>query len=459
MIYVEKKEMINELKQNLNNWNDYSEKLYGYSKNDAQDFLKRFRIGIYDCGLNGVLWFGPKVNVDLLVSWDADRRKNKRTFSNISEENLIVYSVLFEIKNHLSKLELYPKAYGEYYKSPINQTIQTPASPDELTKYKALFKKVLTTNYTWREAREIRKQFKQFNIYENKDFPHNSTQLFNCFTPEIIKHFSNFFPGKCIFDTTPIEKNVNKLLQNFNEKEIIKYINEENKSHIDAYIKRQMLSIIDFKKIFSKKKKDYNILKKNFKNNQPFLPLNTYIIFSLDTKKEILNLLTGLLSSLTAPKKTINIPEKCQEFKEKLHCTKSHKLFLPDSTPVEPLLKEKHEKKFIRFQKKYEYLYKKATDLEYVEACLEILGDFLTAQIYPVGNKEIAIFLFNTLLISRGLLPPVIDLNENDYFLLNLFTKDYNERYKEAIPLILKDTVNQTEQFENKKYEKPITIN
>ena len=220
-----------------------------------------------------------------------------------------------------------------------------------------------------------------------------------------------------------------------------------------------MLSIIDFKKIFSKKKKDYNILKKNFKNNQPFLPLNTYIIFSLDTKKEILNLLTGLLSSLTAPKKTINIPEKCQEFKEKLHCTKSHKLFLPDSTPVEPLLKEKHEKKFIRFQKKYEYLYKKATDLEYVEACLEILGDFLTAQIYPVGNKEIAICLFNTLLISRGLLPPVIDLNENDYFLLNLFTKDYNERYKEAIPLILKDTVNQTEQFENKKYEKPITIN
>lgn len=60
MIYVEKKEMIDELKQNLNNWNDYSEKLYGYSKNDAQDFLKRFRIGIYDCGLNGVLWFVPK---------------------------------------------------------------------------------------------------------------------------------------------------------------------------------------------------------------------------------------------------------------------------------------------------------------------------------------------------------------------------------------------------------------
>lgn len=458
MIHVSKKEMINDLKQKLANWNEYSEKMYGYTKEDAQDFLKRFRIGIYDCGLNGILWFGPKVTVDLLVAWDADRRKNKRTFSNISEENLIVYSVLLEIKNHLTKLDLYPKAYGENYVSPITQTVQTPPTPEELTKYKKLFQKVLTTNYTWREAREIRKQFKSFNIYENPAFPHELNQLKKCFTPEIIKHFPDFFPGKCICETLQLEKQITKLLENFNDKDIITYLNDQNKNVYDAYIKRQILSIIDFKKVFSKRKKDYNTLKQTLATSPNLSTTSTYIIFNTDTKKEVLNLIQGLLLSLYTPKKVINIVDKCTEFKEKLHCTKPHKLFLPDATPIEPLTKAKHEKKFIRFQKKYEYLYKYATDLEYVEGCLELLGDFLTAQIYPTGNKEIAICLFNTLLISRGILPPVIDLNENDYQLLNIFTQGVNNRYQEAIPIVLKETVTQTEQITNKNYSKSINL-
>ena len=78
MIHVAKKEMIEEIKQKIDHWNEYSDDMYGYTLNDAKDFLKRFRIGVYDCGLNGILWFGPKVNSDLLVCWDADRRSNKR---------------------------------------------------------------------------------------------------------------------------------------------------------------------------------------------------------------------------------------------------------------------------------------------------------------------------------------------------------------------------------------------
>lgn len=459
MIQVSKQDMINELKENLDNWNEYSEKAYNYSKEDAEDFLKRFQIGIYDCGLNGILWFGPKVNVDLLVAWDADRRKNKRTFSNISEENLIVYSVVLEIKNHLSKLELFPKAYKENYISPINQTIQTPATEEELAKYQSLFTKVLTTNYTWREARDIKKQFKNFNMYENPDFPHKPEKIIKCFSPEIIKHFPNFFPGKCVFDIMPIEKNINILLENFNEKNIINYLSEENKTHYDAYIKRQILSIIDFKKLFSKNKKNYSLLKNAFDTTSTPSIVSLYIIFGINTKEDILNLIHGLLSSLTSSKEPISIVDTCSMFKDILHCTKPHKLFLPDYTLVEPLNKEKHEKKFIRFQKKYEYLYKKATDLEYVEGCLEIFGDFLTAQFYPTGNKEIALCLFNTLLVSRGILPPVIDLNENNYSLLNTFIKGIDNRYYEAIPIVLKDTILQTEQFNKKTYSKSIKLN
>ncbi len=459
MIQTSKKEMIDELKEKLNNWNEYSEKIYGYSKEDALDFLKRFQIGVYDCGLNGVLWFGPKVNIDLLVAWDADRRKNKRAFSNISEENLIVYSVILEIKLHLLKIELFPQAYKTNYISPINRTIQTPTTKTELNEYIDLLNTVLTTNYTWREAREIRSYFKQFNIYENSDFPHHPETLIKCFKPEVIKFFPDFFPGKCSFETTPIKEIAQRLLKDYSEKNIIKYLSSENKTHYDKYLIRQIFSIIDFNKIFSNESKEYITLKEQLSNQAALSMESIHIIFNESTKKEILNLIKELLISVTTSKKIINIQKSCHEFNNNLHCTRTHKLVLPDSTIIKPLNTEKHEKEFIRFQKKYEYLYKNATDLEYVEGCIEILGDFLKTQMFSIGNKETAICLFNSLLISRGILPPVVDLNEKDYSLLMIFAKDLNNRYQEAIPLILKETVEQTKQFENNTYCKTISLN
>lgn len=460
MIYVSKKDMINELEQKIKNWDEYSEEMYGYTIEDANDFLKRFRIGIYDCGLNGVLWFGPKVNVDLLVSWDADRRKNKRTFSNISEENLIVYSVTYEIKSHLARLELHPKAYGDNYVTPINHNIQSPVTQEELSKYQELFKKVLITNYNWREAREIRKSFKIYNIYENKNFPHDIDSIIKVFNPEIKKHFPDFFPGKCLFETIEVEKLAIKLLNNeYNKENISKFLAKANGNNIEEYVRRQILSIIDFKRIFSTQKKNYNILKEEFKTTTTLSPTSSNIIFSNETEKEILDLIRGLLTSLSVPKEIVNIVGKCEEFEKKLNCNKTHELIMQDGTIIEQLRPEKHEKKFIRFQKKYEFLFKNATDLEYVEGCLELLGDFLTTQMFDKGNKEIAICLFNTLLISRGILPPVVDLNEDSYALLNKFIETHNMRYTTAIPVILQDTVTQTNQFQNKAYYKTITLN
>lgn len=459
MIYVSKNDMVNELKQRINNWNEYSDDMYGYTIEDAKDFLKRFRIGVYDCGLNGVLWFGPRVSTDILVSWDADRRKNKRTFSNISEENLIVYSVTLEIKNHLKTIELHKKAYNEDYPTTINHNTQSPATKEELNKYDKLFKKVLTTNYNWREAREIRKNFKKYNIYENENFPHEPDKLLKIFTPEIKIHFPNFYPGKCYFNTIEVETLTTKLLDNFTKENIIKFMSDTSKTHIEEYVKRQILSIIDFKRIYSKKKKDYTVLKKELNTSSTLTTVASYIIFNNESTTEVLNLIKGLLSSLSSPKETINIVEKCNEFKDKLNCQKEHKWIMQDGTVIPPLPIEKHEKKFIRFQKKYEFLFKKANDLEYVEGCLELLGDFLTTQLFDKGNKEIGICLFNTLLISRGILPPVVDLNEDSYSLLTKFIETHATRYDAAIPVILQDTISQTEQFQQKTYTKTTIIN
>lgn len=460
MIHVAKKEMIEEIKQKIDHWNEYSDDMYGYTLNDAKDFLKKFRIGVYDCGLNGILWFGPKVNSDLLVCWDADRRSNKKTFSNISEENLIVYSMTLEIKNHLNQLKMEPIAYGRNYHSPKNGNEQTPPTKEDMQEYEKLFKKVLTTNYTWREAREIRKNYKMYNIYENKNFPHEPELIAKLFTPEIKMHFPSFYPGKCTMQTQQVEKLAKTLLEkNFTKEKIMNFLTEKSKNNIEEYIKRQIISIIDFKRMYSSNKKDYESLKNEFKNTASISTLGRYIIFNDNKTDELLNLIKGLLTSLATPTKNLNVYQKCQEFKQLLNCNKKHPLITDDGKIVEPLIKEKHEKKFIRFQKKYEFLCKKTTELEFIEGCLELLGDFLNAQLFERGNKEIAICLFNAIVMSRGILPPVIDLNENNYSLLNKFVNTHEKRYIDAIPLILKDTVTQTNQFNNQGYFKEKIIN
>ncbi len=460
MIQVSKKEMIEEVKQKIDNWNEYSDDMYGYTLNDAKDFLKRFRIGVYDCGLNGILWFGPKVNSDLLVCWDADRRSNKNTFSNISEENLIVYSITLEIKNHLNQLKMEPIAYGRNYHSPKNGNEQTPPTNEEMLKYEKLFKTVLTTNYTWREAREIRKSYKMYNIYENENFPHEPDLITSFFKPEIKKHFPSFYPGKCITQTIQVEKLAKSLLEkNFSKEKIMNFLSEKSKNNIDEYVKRQILSIIDFKRMYSSNKKEYSSLKNEFTKSASMSTLGTYIIFNENKSEELLNLIKGILTSLATPAKSINIYQKCQEFKEILNCNKKHPLITEDGQLIEPLIKDKHEKKFIRFQKKYEFLCKKTTELEFIEGCLELLGDFINAQLFEKGNKEIAICLFNAIVMSRGIVPPVVDLNENNYNLLNKFVNTHNMRYIDAIPIILKDTVTQTNQFNNQGYYKEKIIN
>ncbi len=459
MIYVSKQDMINDLNTKLKDWNDLSEDINGYSMTDAKEFLKRFQVGVYDCGLHGMLWFGPRVNVDLLVSWDSDRRKSKHIFSNISEENLIVYSITLEIKRHLKTIELHPKAYKQNYITNKEGNTQTPATIEELKKYEELFNNVITSNYTWREAREIRKSFKKYNIYENPNFPHEPDLIKSFFKPEIKKFFPDFRPGKCIYYTTNVEEVCQKLLdEDFSKESIQKFMTEKSKTSSEEYVKRQITSIIDFQRIFIKKKNDYNNLKKELKKDSTLSTLGSYILFSNETSPEILNLIKGVLTSLVSEKKPIDLVELCNNFKNILKCNKQMKLVTSDGNIVPPLPDEKREKKFIRFQKKYEFLYKTANDLEYVEGCLELIGDFLTTQLFEKGNKEIAVCLFNTLIISRKLLPPVLDLNEDDYSLMKMFIETYETRYSAAIPVVLKQTVKQTEQFNKNTYSRPTII-
>ena len=80
------------------------------------------------------------------------------------------------------------------------------------------------------------------------------------------------------------------------------------------------------------------------------------------------------------------------------------------------------------------------------------------SQIFREGNKRTARCLFNQMLISRGILPPVLDFNENENELWNAYAYSRKERFDQAIPLVLYQTITQAQQFKKKKFSYPLTI-
>lgn len=459
MIQVQKKEMAEELKQKIESWNSYSEFAYGYSIDDAKEFIKRFRIGIYDSGIKGIFWFGPRVDTDLLVCWDSDRRSSGNTFSNITEENLIAYAALRTIKDHITKIELFPAAYKEYNKTSLGE-IQTPMTKEEHEQFDQLYNTVLTTNYNWRQAREIQKNFKLLNIYENKNFPHNIDEIKNCFNPTIKTIFPDYFEkGKCFFETIEFERKATTLANELTNENLIQMFKTPSTSYIEEYLRHAILSQFNLKKLLQQaSKEEKDLVQQELLQSTTLSDKAIAFLFKDANLDDLLYLAKGVLQSLTSPKKIINIKDCCQKHEINLNSKNSSKLFLPNGDEIPPLPENRQEKKLIRFQKKYEFLYKNATDLEYVEGCTEILGDLLIAQIYDYANIEISKCLFNTLLISRGILPPVLNFNKNNQELLKDFIKGINNRSQSAIPKVLEEVITQTEQLKHKKYNKPTII-
>lgn len=109
-------------------------------------------------------------------------------------------------------------------------------------------------------------------------------------------------------------------------------------------------------------------------------------------------------------------------------------------------------------QNKYNELYATGTNYEFVEGCIEIMGDLMMAQIFLSGNKRTAKCLFNEMLISRGILPPVVDLNENELALWDSFVESRNLNYKEAKEQILEETKDMAIEFSEGYYDNPVIL-
>lgn len=228
--------MLEELNQKINTWNNYSETMYGYSKTDAQNFLKRFQIGVYDTILKETFWFQTQVNIDTLINWEKDRKLSS-VFTNITEENYIVYSTLLEIKDHINKLVTWKQIYNTNYHTKINNFPQPPLSDQTITQFNLLYKKILNKNYTWRQANEIINNFQKINITENKDFSTNLiTILESLYNPQPIIYYPNYFRKNIqLLDITSLDKKVKELVHS-SDQEIQHYLTTSPKNYPDNYI-------------------------------------------------------------------------------------------------------------------------------------------------------------------------------------------------------------------------------
>lgn len=238
MIEIHKQKMINELIQQINSWNEYSDKIYGYSKNDAENFLKRLQVGIYNSILKNSYWFVTPPTLDNLIQIEVNK-KIINSLTNISEENYIVYSAIHEIKEHIDYLYYWYKSYKVPYYTKENRYEQTPMSYEENNNFTKLYDKVLKNNYTWHEAKHIITNLKHFNVKENKDFPHNIKEIEKIFnsTPTLL--FKKYEKEKVKYSSNILKLNkvITNLQNTLTEETINDFINKKRKNKYEEYIR------------------------------------------------------------------------------------------------------------------------------------------------------------------------------------------------------------------------------
>ena len=118
-------------------------------------------------------------------------------------------------------------------------------------------------------------------------------------------------------------------------------------------------------------------------------------------------------------------------------------------------------------QIEYEKAYNSSqSEEEYIKQIAKIYADFIFIQPYEDGNKRTAMCVFNSMLISKGIVPPPISLTNDDQMVkayYNAHEKDYEmlqsvvtEKYREtkSIPDNNNNKQEEMESNYNKEFEK-----
>lgn len=439
---------------------------YKISREEGQRLFRDLYQGKYHSLFEQSYWFGPNISTETLAHWQEKREEQKSLglpTQEITLENYIVYAKLDEILKHTE----YIKENGQYYIS-LNGHTQTPPTSEEEEEIKKITQEVLSRNFTWRESREVNKAVNvKVKPFYNYKFPHDIEEIKEAFNPEVITYFDKIREDKTLqLDPTPLNVRAKEINDKLTERNIHRLFMMPATTPLEQYLRQMIFSQLDFVRIERKTETTRKEVENSLTEE---LTLPKEVIRKLFSDSKETNIITGLtqgiLHSLTDSKKIDNILEEAKEMQREYNCwegtvgyTDVNSVKLKNGDMIYSTYCEDIKDQYTGFQIQYDYLYNNANDLEFVEGCVELLGGIMLSQIFRKGNKRTAKAMFHKMLLSRNIIPPVLDFNENDSALWDTFTDGRKERFEEAKLLILEKTIKTNQQLRNGEYNPNLSI-
>ena len=439
---------------------------YKISREEGQRLFRDLYQGKYHSLFEQSYWFGPNISTETLAHWQEKREEQKSLglpTQEITLENYIVYAKLDEILKHTE----YIKENGQYYIS-LNGHTQTPPTQEEEEEIKKITQEVLSRNFTWRESREVNKAVNvKVKPFYNYKFPHDIEEIKEAFNPEVITYFDKIREDKTLqLDPTPLNVRAKEINDKLTERNIHRLFMMPATTPLEQYLRQMIFSQLDFVRIERKTETTRKEVENSLTEE---LTLPKEVIRKLFSDSKETNIITGLtqgtLHSLTDSKKIDNILEEAKEMQREYNCwegtvgyTDVNSVKLKNGDMIYSTYCEDIKDQYTGFQIQYDYLYNNANDLEFVEGCVELLGSIMMSQIFRKGNKRTAKAMFHKMLLSRNIIPPVLDFNENDSALWDTFTDGRKERFEEAKLLILEKTIKTNQQLRNGEYNPNLSI-
>ena len=464
------KEIVNDLVRTIF---DYS-KISKATKEDFKTVYKRIISGELNELMEKTYWFGSNVN-----SYDlADIISYAREYDidlNLTRENYIVWEKLVGLLKHVDYLD----KHGEMYIHENGHT-QTKATEEERQAIDDIAVDVFKRDFTWREARELSRAISNMDYYTDYMFPHDIDK---------IKRTLNVKP-RTLFDKVETDMDLKSNISKLNEEatnlvekllsrgDIRVLFENPVASPDDAYLRRMILANWDIDKRFKdihleKEKRDAicNELIKGVELSRETLsylfdlPDYDYERQKIEHEEGLVDLACGTLMPFTKRERIKDLFDACRDAQMRFGIksgtvgyTDINTHWLPNKDYLVSIYCEDIKPKFKRLQSQYDYLYDNARDAEFLEGAIEIYGDILVIQAFREGNKRTAKSIFNAMLLSRGIIPPVNDLHEQEKRLWLDIAYGRFERYMKAKYKLLLQTADVKRQFKEESFKEPLTL-
>ncbi len=464
------RKIVNELVDDIFKENEFNKA----DKEDYKAVYNKIMTGSLNELMEKIYWFGYEVTEESLAEIEYYRRRYGIDI-HLTKENYLVYAKFCRILDHIDYLD----KYGEYYIR-INGHTQTKATDEERAEIDEIAKEVLTRDYTWREAREACKNFSNLDIFEDYEFPHNVDKLRKSTEIEVMTLFDKVDANLNLqSDLTKLENEATRLIAKLHAKENIRTLFEgEPESPEEAYLRRMILANWDINRVFEDKRigREWQEEIKDELIKGVQLSKDTLaVLFDMEDcmyeshrikhEEKLVDMACGTLAPFVKFKKIDNLYELAKKVQLKLGIHNGTVYYgdinthgLPNGDKLYSVYCEDIEPNFKWLQEQYDYLYANAGDAEFLEGAVEIFGRIMVMQAFRKGNKRTAKAIFNAMLLSRRIIPPVNDLLEQDKRLFLDIAYGRYERYMKAKYKLLLQTADVKRQFAEGSFHEPLSV-